>query len=81
MGQLCDCDTEFLGVIAEYVITKRETEILRNRKAMFQAHTKTRKQVILTLITTYGVAQNEYRNAADIELTMDCLFLEQEFSK
>ena len=43
--------------------------------AVFKAATKTRKQVFLTMITTFGVKQNQHSlGLVDVALTMDDLF-------
>ncbi|GLR16624.1 AAA family ATPase [Portibacter lacus] len=73
------CEAKFYN--ADFIITKTEAEKLRNRKALFQEHTKTRKQVILTMITAFGIAQNMYTHSVDKALTMDSLFLEEAFER
>ncbi len=47
----------------------------RNKMAAFKETTRTRKQVFLTMITTFGVKQNQHSiGLVDAELTMDVLF-------
>lgn len=44
----------------EFVLTKEYAAKLQERKEQFKKLTKTKKQVFLTLITTYGLKQNAY---------------------
>ena len=58
-----------------YTITKRYSENLRYKIAAFRAATKTKKTVLLTMITTYGLTQNKYvQQLVSDDLTMDMLF-------
>jgi AAA+ ATPase superfamily predicted ATPase len=59
----------------EFVITKKQDENLRNKLGAFIEETHTRKTVHITMITTYGVKRNEYRNDIQGEVTMDDLFV------
>jgi len=59
----------------EYAITQQEDERLRNRKAVFQAVTRTRKAVHITMVTTYGVKHNAYWGNVQSEVTMKDLFV------
>ena len=43
-----------------FVIDKKYAENLRNKKTTFKSITKTRKQLFFTLVTTYGLKQNEH---------------------
>ncbi|MCB9334482.1 MAG: hypothetical protein H6574_25835 [Lewinellaceae bacterium] len=48
----------------------------RNKMAAFKEASSTRKQVFLTMITTFGVKQNQYSlGLVDASLTMDDLFV------
>ncbi|MEN0048611.1 MAG: hypothetical protein AAF806_16235 [Bacteroidota bacterium] len=60
-----------------FTITKAYAEQLRNKKAIFQAISKTKKQIFLTMITTFGIAENQYRQEIDNSITMDILFEHQ----
>lgn len=61
--------------INPFKITKAYDKVLRNKVGAFQAETKTRKTLYLTMITTFGLAQNEYAHSmARNQLTMDDLF-------
>jgi uncharacterized protein len=60
--------------IDKYIITKKYEEELRVKMAKFKRETKTKKTVQLTMITTYGVNENQYYHIAHNQLTMDILF-------
>jgi hypothetical protein len=66
------CEIKFMN--AEFTITKQYDLTLRNKKAVFVSETKSRKAIHLTLITTYGVKQNEYWGNIQSEIKMDDLF-------
>jgi hypothetical protein len=58
-----------------FVIDKAYSEELRRKVSVFKTATATRKSVFLTLITTFGLAQNEYAGSlVQKSLTMDILF-------
>ena len=59
---------------SEYVITKKEEAGLRNRIAVFEQETHTRKAVHLTMVTTYGVVMNSHSGLVHSEVTLDELF-------
>lgn len=61
--------------INPYVISKTYADTLRNKAAVFKSETKTRKAIFLTIISTYGLLQNEH--AASLiqnDISMDALF-------
>ena len=61
--------------INEFVIDKKYAESLRNKIGSFKTETKTRKAVFLTMITTYGIKQNEYSSGlVQNNLDMNSLF-------
>lgn len=66
------CEMKFS--INKFVIDKKYAEILRNKLGFFRQKTKTRKALFLTLITTYGIAPNQYAGMVRNALTMDVLF-------
>ena len=66
------CEMKY--VQEQFVIDKKQDEILRNKRAAFKYEAKTNKPVHLTMITTYGVKHNEYWNNIQSEVTMDDLF-------
>jgi len=48
---------------------------LKNKIGQFKSATKTRKNVYLTMVTTYGIEANKYSlEIVENELKMDCLF-------
>ena len=59
---------------APYVITEEEDLRIRNRRAMFIRATSTRKTVLVTLITTYGLAAGGYSGDIPCQVTMKDLF-------
>ena len=58
-----------------YTITKDEDMRIRNRIADFVGETGIRSGVLTTLITTFGLRQNPYSSVAQVQLTMDDLFI------
>jgi AAA+ ATPase superfamily predicted ATPase len=62
-----------------FVLTKAYATELRTKMAVFKANTQTRKQVFLTLLTTFGLEANEHSiGLIDRVLTMEVLFREEE---
>ena len=49
------CEMKFYAT--EYELSKKESEVLRKRRELFRL--KTKKYLINTLITTYGLKANE----------------------
>ena len=69
------CEMKFSE--APFVISKRYAEQLRHKRATFQRVTKTRKSLFLTLVSTFGVADNAYARELGVQsVTMDALFNE-----
>jgi len=67
------CEIKFS--INKYEVTKKDADNLLNKKQVFQYHTKTRKHLFVTLITTIGVVDNRHKlNEIDQVVTMDDLF-------
>ena len=66
------CEAKYYNT--EYLLTSKEAQKLRERKALFQSATRNKKQLITTLITTYGILENKYASSIDQVLTMDDLF-------
>lgn len=60
--------------IGEYSITKQYEQNLRNKIAAFKTGTNTKKAVHLTMITTYGTAQNIYSGIVQSQVTLEQLF-------
>jgi len=56
-------------------IEKKNAAELQNKLLVFRQQTDTRKTLLLTLITTYGLADNKYsQQLAPTEITMESLF-------
>jgi len=66
------CEAKFYNT--EFILTAAEAKKIRERRALFQASTKTKKQIITTLVTTYGMMQSKHAASVDVVLTMDDLF-------
>lgn len=67
------CEMKFS--VSTFVIDKAYSEVLRRKVGVFKTATATRKSVLLTLITTFGVANNAYAGSlVQKSLTMDVLF-------
>jgi len=59
---------------AEYVISAKEEVSLRNKIAVFETETRTKKAVHLTMVTTYGTLKNKHSGIVHSEVTLDDLF-------
>ncbi|MEO0007807.1 MAG: hypothetical protein RJA20_2003 [Bacteroidota bacterium] len=69
------CEIKFYG--AELSVDKASAMAYRNKMAIFRESTHTRKQLFLTMITTFGLKENQYASGlVDASLTMDDLFEE-----
>lgn len=59
----------------EFTITKKYAEELTNKLNAFRKQVKTKKTLMLTMLTTYGVSENNYKTQlVEDELKMDILF-------
>lgn len=58
----------------EYTITADYEQRMRERMASFHAATKTKKALLHTFVTTYGVKRNIYSGLVNSEVKMDDLF-------
>lgn len=59
----------------EFILSKEEASKLRKKVALFRAYSKTRKQLFLSLIATFGIIQNQHSlGLIDSVLTLDDLF-------
>ncbi|MFT7072616.1 MAG: hypothetical protein ACJA1Z_001533 [Patiriisocius sp.] len=60
-----------------YTITKSYHKELLNKKQQFLMETKTRKNIQITMVTTYGVKENSYSLAmVDSTIKIEALFIE-----
>ena len=48
--------------------------IAGNRRKLFRLKTKTKKSIVHTFVTTYGVGEGKYHSIVHSEVTMDDLF-------
>jgi hypothetical protein len=60
--------------INPYEIDKKYDAELRNKVGTFRTETKTRKSVLMTMVTTFGLKNNQYSGNVQNDLKMDCLF-------
>jgi AAA+ ATPase superfamily predicted ATPase len=67
------CEIKYANT--EFVIDKKYSESLRNKKEAFYQESKTRKSLHQTMITTFGVKYNIYSGAVQSEIVLDDLFV------
>lgn len=68
------CEIKFS--ISDYEITKKDIINFQTKKKVFKYHTKTKKHLFITLITTLGVIENSNKlNYIDQVVTLDDLFV------
>jgi hypothetical protein len=73
------CEIKFS--IDKYTITKAYAEDLQHKLSTFRAETGTRKTLFLTMISTYGLKQNEYvQRLVNDSIEMSILFVETSVS-
>ena len=67
------CEMKFHN--EQYAITKGYATEIRNKLNLFRKSTGTQKNIFVTMITTYGVKENQYSlELVQNSLTMECLF-------
>ncbi len=67
------CEMKFSA--NEYIVDKKYAVELENKVSVFKTQTKTAKTIFLTLVTTFGIKNNEYTTRLiQNEITMDALF-------
>lgn len=66
------CEIKYTN--STYTITKEEDERIRNRRDAFVRETETKKTVLLTMITAFGLTPGGYANDIHCQLTMNDLF-------
>lgn len=60
---------------AQFTIDKKTYLNLKNKIVELQTDIETKKNIYLTMITTYGVKENEYsKELVQNNLSMNCLF-------
>ncbi len=68
------CEMKFSH--SEYEITKADEENFENKIETFIQQTKTRKSLMLTLITSFGIIRNSYSGRIQQQVTLEDLFAE-----
>jgi len=67
------CEMKFYN--SQFTINKSYYNSLKNKITEFQQETKSKKNVFLTMVTTYGINHNQYSTEiVENELTMESLF-------
>lgn len=66
------CEMKYTN--APYVITEEEDNRIRNRRETFIRETGTEKTVLLTMITSFGLAPGGYSDDIQCQVTMADLF-------
>lgn len=73
-GAINVCEMKFAK--DEYVIDAGYEQRLRERNASFCASSKTKKTLLNTFVTMYGIKKNKYSGIVNSEITMDDLFMD-----
>ena len=60
--------------VAPFTISKEYEMKLHNKVVRFAEHTRGRKSLMLTLVTTYGVTRSQHSGVVQAEITLDDLF-------
>ena len=66
------CEMKFSQDV--YHITKEYDKHIRERAGLFKYVTGTKKTVVNTFVTTYGVANGKYRSIVHSDVVLDDLF-------
>ena len=66
------CEMKF--PVNEYIIDKKYDMVLRNKMEAFRQMTGTRKTLLVSMITTYGVKKNMYSDIVRSQVTLEDLF-------
>lgn len=62
--------------ISDYEVTKKDVTNLNTKKRVFQYHTKTKKHIFTSLITTFGTVENSHKlNHIDQVVVLNDLFV------
>jgi len=68
------CEMKFSE--SEFTVDADYAKLLRQKKEVFKNVTKTRKNIFITMITTFGITDNSWSNdIVSNSLTIECLFL------
>ena len=68
------CEMKYYA--SEYTLTEQDIKKLEQKKAIFEAVTKTKKQLFTTLITANGLYQNKYMALLNHHFDMNILFVD-----
>ena len=63
---------------SEYRITDTYEQLLRQRMELFQSSTKTKLSLVITFVTTYGVADGLHHSIVHSEVTMKDLLVKED---
>lgn len=66
------CEAKFYS--GEFAIDNKYSLNLRNKIAAFKSATRTRKSIVPSIITTFGLKHNKYSNIIQQEVELDDLF-------
>jgi hypothetical protein len=66
------CEMKFSR--SDYEITKSEAEDLDNKLEIFLRQTNTRKSLMLTMITSFGIKPGNYSGRVQVQVTLEDLF-------
>ncbi|MBR5102168.1 MAG: ATP-binding protein, partial [Muribaculaceae bacterium] len=66
------CEMKFSK--SEYELTKSDDENISNKISAFIDQTKTRKSIMLTMVTSFGLKRNKYSGRVQREITLEDLF-------
>lgn len=67
------CEIKFSN--SDYIVTKKDVDNITTKKKVFQHHSKTKKHLFTSLITTFGVKENAHKlNHIDQSVLLDDLF-------
>ena len=66
------CEMKFSK--SQYRITEAYEQLLRQRLELFQSSTKTKYSLVITFVTTYGIADGLHHSLVHSEVTMEQLF-------
>ena len=67
------CELKFS--VEPYSITAEYEQRLRNRMALFRSQTKTRKALVVTFVTPFGVVQGRHSGIVHSQVVIDDLFV------
>lgn len=67
------CEMKFSK--SQYRITEAYEQLLRQRLELFQSSTRTKFSLVITFVTTYGIADGLHHSLVHSEVTMEQLFI------